>query len=495
MANLQDGILLYTHDARAVLVSDSVERFLGVGPRQDSGRRLHDVLPARPAGRWCAKHSTPHGPGQEEITTETGRHVEISLDSFMTIELSIPRRPWVPCSPCTMSNRYGEIESDLELSRRLAAIGRLTAGVGHEVKNPINAIVVHLELLRNKLGDPIHRAMRHLEVIESEIQRLDRVVQTLVDFSRPVELQLREQDLRPCGRCVGAGHRRTFDPQRTLAERPADQPMMAKVDSDLFKQAILNVMLNGAQAMPEGGSLEVTLERNRRRKNGNSAAHRRPGGWHSRRNSRQNLRSLLHHQKRRQRNRTGHDISNSSVASRRRGRTIETGQWHRIQVAHSVGRHGMGSPASSAGGHRRDERVWEMKPVRILMCLLPLLLSACTHNAKQAQIQSLAPPIEDTPPPPPDSAPANLPAPVIPIPKTETPVVVQEQPKPAPRHHKPKPRHPARERERHGARSTARLQRPSLRPPKSARLTSCLPQSRQIQRSKPRIRSLKSRGD
>ncbi|HET6207683.1 MAG TPA: hypothetical protein VFD98_12795 [Terracidiphilus sp.] len=84
-----------------------------------------------------------------------------------------------------------------------------------------------------------------------------------------------------------------------------------------------------------------------------------------------------------------------------------------------------------------------MKPVRILMCLLSLLLSACTHNAKQAQIQSLAPPIEDTPPPPPDSAPANLPAPVIPIPKTETPVVVQEQPKPAPRHHKPKPSPPS----------------------------------------------------
>ncbi len=89
-----------------------------------------------------------------------------------------------------------EIESELELSRRMAAIGRLTSGVGHEVKNPINAIVVHLELLKNKLGDANAPAARHLEVIDAEIHRLDRVVQTLVDFSRPVELQLREQDLR-----------------------------------------------------------------------------------------------------------------------------------------------------------------------------------------------------------------------------------------------------------------------------------------------------------
>src|SRR5207245_6830160 len=89
-----------------------------------------------------------------------------------------------------------EIESELELSRRMAAIGRLTSGVAHEVKNPINAIVVHLELLRNKLGDPHAPGIRHLEVIDAEIRRLDRVVQTLVDFSRPVELQLRENDLR-----------------------------------------------------------------------------------------------------------------------------------------------------------------------------------------------------------------------------------------------------------------------------------------------------------
>ena len=70
----------------------------------------------------------------------------------------------------------------------MAAIGRLTSGVGHEVKNPINAIVVHLELLKTKLGDASAPAVRHLEVIDAEIHRLDRVVQTLVDFSRPVEL-------------------------------------------------------------------------------------------------------------------------------------------------------------------------------------------------------------------------------------------------------------------------------------------------------------------
>src|ERR1700761_8595165 len=198
MTNLQDGILLYTHDARAVLVSDSVERFLGVSRAEILGAKLHDVFSRNTRLGRLVRESFDARMAlvQEEITTETGRHVEISLDFIHDDRAVYPQETLGALLTLHDVESVREIESDLELSRRLAAIGRLTAGVGHEVKNPINAIVVHLELMRNKLGDADHRAMRHLEVIESEIQRLDRVVQTLVDFSRPVELQLKEQDLR-----------------------------------------------------------------------------------------------------------------------------------------------------------------------------------------------------------------------------------------------------------------------------------------------------------
>jgi signal transduction histidine kinase len=152
------------------------------------------------------------------------------------------------------------IESQLELSRRMAAIGRLTSGVGHEVKNPINAIVVHLELLKTKLGDRGTLATRHLEVIDSEIHRLDRVVQTLVDFSRPVEVKLVEYDLRSVVADVAvlAGAEMSTRNVTLTGEMPSE-PLIVKVDVDLLKQAILNVMQNGAQAMPEGGRLEVVV--------------------------------------------------------------------------------------------------------------------------------------------------------------------------------------------------------------------------------------------
>jgi signal transduction histidine kinase len=262
MTNLQDGILLYTHDARAVLVSDSVERFLGISRAEILGSKLHDVFSRNTRLGRLVRESFDARMAlvQEEITTETGRHVEISLDFIHDDRAVFPQESLGALLTLHDVESVREIESDLELSRRLAAIGRLTAGVGHEVKNPINAIVVHLELLRNKLGGSDNKAMRHLEVIESEIQRLDRVVQTLVDFSRPVELQLKEQDLRRVVSAVlmlASADLETRD-VHVQSDLP-DHPVLAKVDADLLKQALLNVVLNGAQAMAEGGKLEVRL--------------------------------------------------------------------------------------------------------------------------------------------------------------------------------------------------------------------------------------------
>ncbi len=108
-------------------------------------------------------------------------------------------------------------------------------------------------------------AARHLEVIDAEIHRLDRVVQTLVDFSRPVELQLREQDLRqPIGDVLALARDELSTRNVTLESTLTSNPLIANVDADLLKQAVINVIQNGAQAMPDGGRLRVILEEDRK---------------------------------------------------------------------------------------------------------------------------------------------------------------------------------------------------------------------------------------
>ncbi len=259
LGNLQDGILLFTDDGRAVLVSEAARRFLHIDGSSILGLHATEIFERSNVLGRAIRDAFERGVTlvQEEILTETGRRIEASLD-FIHDQTHRGLGALVTLHDL---ESVAEIESELELSRRMAAIGRLTSGVGHEVKNPINAIVVHLELLKTKLGGASGPAMRHLDIIESEIHRLDRVVQMLVDFSRPVELQLVEQDLRPViGDVLTLASEEFSTHNVTLISRLPSRPLMAKIDSDLLKQAVLNVIQNGAQSMPEGGRLEVILE-------------------------------------------------------------------------------------------------------------------------------------------------------------------------------------------------------------------------------------------
>jgi signal transduction histidine kinase len=260
LGNLQDGILLFTGDGRAVLVSEAARRFLHKERDSILGLHARDIFDRSTLLGRSLWEAIDAGVSmvQEEIRTETGRRIQASVDFIHDDETQQGLGALVTLHDLESAE---EIESELELSRRMAAIGRLTSGVGHEVKNPINAIVVHLELLKAKLGDTGGPAARHLDVIDVEIHRLDRVVQMLVDFSRPVELQLREQDLRAViADVLTLASEELSTRNITLISKMPEESLIANVDADLLKQATLNVILNGAQAMPEGGRLEVILE-------------------------------------------------------------------------------------------------------------------------------------------------------------------------------------------------------------------------------------------
>ncbi|HEY1500687.1 MAG TPA: ATP-binding protein [Acidobacteriaceae bacterium] len=260
LSNLQDGVMLFTRDSRAVLVSSACERFLNIGRERIFGAEVREIFDRSTRLGRMVRDAFEGGMSivQEEVTTETGRRVEVSLD-FIHDAGSRDRHSLGALLTIHDLESVREIESELEVSRRMASIGRLTAGVGHEVKNPINAIVVHLELLRNKVqvgGD----ALRHLDIIQSEIRRLDRVVQTLVDFSRPVELQLKDQDLRGVVSTVLMLASAELQTRGiTVDSHAPPRSVPCRVDADLMEQALLNIVLNGAQAMATGGLLEVRL--------------------------------------------------------------------------------------------------------------------------------------------------------------------------------------------------------------------------------------------
>jgi PAS domain S-box-containing protein len=259
MANLQDGVMLFTSDSNAVLVSASAERFIGKPRGEMLGRQPAEIFSRESVlGRTILDAFSSRQPvAQDEIEDAQGRHIQLSLDFIEEHGERIG---------ALLTLRDAEsvhrIEDEIELSRRLSAIGRLTSGVAHEVKNPINAIVVHLEVLRQKMKEIDPDTRRHVDVISSEIQRLDRVVQTLVDFTRPVELRLSDMDLRKVVEDVVSLASPAAEKHNVQIEREAaPDALPVRIDVDLVKQAVLNIVLNGVQAMPNGGTLRLTVKR------------------------------------------------------------------------------------------------------------------------------------------------------------------------------------------------------------------------------------------
>jgi len=259
MANLQDGLMLFTQDQRAVLVSASIETFLGKPRAEMLGSHSEQIFSRHTQlGRTILRAFATHEPmHMVEIAGDHGSDVQVSLDFIeeggQELGALLTMRD---------SESMRKIEDEIEVSRRLANIGKLTSGVAHEVKNPINSIVVHLEILRNKLKQPDADTQRHMDVIASEIQRLDRVVQTLVDFTRPVELSLSDVDLRHLVAQVAFVSKPDCERHNVHLETDiGEEPLVAKVDADLFKQALLNIVINGAQAMENGGTLTLRVTR------------------------------------------------------------------------------------------------------------------------------------------------------------------------------------------------------------------------------------------
>ena len=259
MSKLQDGLMLFARDSRVVLVSAPVEAFLGRPRAELLGRTVQEVFDRKSllGGALLDAFERRRPLSQREIVASDGKRVRVSLDF---VEEKNSQIGALLIMRDTESVR--RIGDEIEMSRRLSASGRLTRGVAHEVKNPINAIVLHLQLLQNKLAKEEPDTRRHVDIIDSEIHRLDRVVQTLVDFTRPRDLHLEEIDLRRLLDDVAQlAAPDTEQHGVTVQRQRAKDPLLVNVDLDLMKQALLNVVINGMQAMHHGGTLTISARR------------------------------------------------------------------------------------------------------------------------------------------------------------------------------------------------------------------------------------------
>jgi signal transduction histidine kinase len=139
---------------------------------------------------------------------------------------------------------------------RLAALGELASVVAHEVRNPLGVIFNSLGSLRRILR-PEGDAKMLLDIVGEEADRLNRIIGDLLDFARPTLPTLRPEALdRVLEEALSAALAQARGPVDVRREVAPDLPLVP-VDARLLRQALVNVILNAVQAMPEGGPLSV----------------------------------------------------------------------------------------------------------------------------------------------------------------------------------------------------------------------------------------------
>jgi signal transduction histidine kinase len=266
LTSLQERLLLVSTDGRVILASPGVEQMLGVEEGAE-GRPLDEIIGAEhPLARLTrrtlldretmSRVTLPASSNGKPVTTPLVASVQPISDRGETVGALVLLHD---------RETVAKLESQLDYSQRLVDFARITSGIAHEVKNPLNAIVIHLELLRSKLdrhSPAVDDVRPQLDILTSELLRLERVVQTFLDFTRPPRLQMRPLNVNqildetlalaaPEAEMRGGSIQRTFTP---------DLPPIAG-DADMLKQAFFNIVINGFQAMESGGELRVTTER------------------------------------------------------------------------------------------------------------------------------------------------------------------------------------------------------------------------------------------
>ena len=258
--SLEEKIIFLNPERRIVLMSPSSAQLLNTTVEASLGRHLNEVLSKDHPLLGLVETSF----GVKQTVKKEDLPLQQSKVTARVHYLEENHQPMGGLVIFEDPETVAKLENQFEYATKLSALSKLTSGVAHEVKNPLNAIVIHLELLKSQVvSQQAEDAAKSLDVITQEIKRLDRVVRNFLNFNRPVDVNLKREDIQPVlQEVVTLAQSEALQRDVRISLQAAGSLPPIQLDADLMKQCLLNIVLNGCQAMPEGGALKISTALN-----------------------------------------------------------------------------------------------------------------------------------------------------------------------------------------------------------------------------------------
>lgn len=162
-----------------------------------------------------------------------------------------------------------ELEKRAMLSERLAFVGTLAGGLAHEIKNPLSTFNINLQLLmedvQSMTGENSKKVHVKIEALQKEVQRLEEILNDFLRFARGQKLELEDRDINEVVDEVVDFVTPEIKQKNIVILKSYDAHLPScRIDSNLIKQAVLNVIINAEQAMENGGELMIRTSRNKK---------------------------------------------------------------------------------------------------------------------------------------------------------------------------------------------------------------------------------------
>ena len=192
--------------------------------------------------------------GVLNVATQTPYHFSRDEINLMTL---IGNQIAVAVETARLHEDIRKSERKVMESRRMAAIGELSANIAHEIRNPLSAIKTNIQILSRNLNLQGFDK-RRLEIASGEILRLDRILEDTLDFATPVKLNRVDHDVREViDKCILLLGDKIEEAGIRMVKKMAGSLPSLAMDYEKMQQAILNLIINAIDAMPGGGTLEV----------------------------------------------------------------------------------------------------------------------------------------------------------------------------------------------------------------------------------------------